>query len=389
VKSRCPACDQSEEFFCLYSATQIPTQSCLLVASQREAQSTPRADLCLVSCSHCGFIFNQLFDTATTHYRPGYEDQQRFSSTFNQFSAQLVKQLGNTYSLSDKTIVEVGCGKGDFLVELCTAVGAAGVGIDPAWQEDRTAVETGHNVRFVRDSLKRENIPANPALILCRHTLEHIEYPLAFMRTVRECIKDNTPVFLEVPDATRILESGSFEDIYYEHCNYFTAAALERLLENSGFTVRESYRVYDDQYLCIEAIARPENTARPAENAALTANEQDSIARFKPAVSTNIQHWSANLATWSERQESVAIWGSGSKCVAFLSALPIAQVHAIVDINPYRSGLFAPGTSLPISTPDALTTLRPDRIVLMNALYRQEVAQMLLDLGVATHISVL
>ena len=343
-----------------------------------------------MACPRCGFIFNRLFNASQTHYRPGYEDQQRFSASFNQFSADLVHRLNKSYRLAGRTVVEVGCGKGDFLVDLCTATGARGVGIDPAWQEGRTTGGVAGHARFIRDTLKPEHIPADIALLLCRHTLEHIARPLAFMRTVRDSVNEGTPVFIEVPDADRILAVGAFEDIYYEHCNYFTGPALQRLVERSGFAVRACYRVYDDQYLCLEAVAAAAVPGNPAQDSVTpTRQEQDAIARFHHTVTANLRQWQDKLAAWSRQGQAIAIWGSGSKCVAFLSALPDIRVQAIVDINPYRSGRYAPGMPLPIARPDSLRQLRPDRVILMNARYRREVGLMLRDMGLPTRLSVL
>ncbi len=60
-------------------------------------------------------------------------------------------------------------------------------------------------------------------------------------------------LLFELPDTTRILDECAFWDIYYEHCSYFTAGSLARLFRQAGFAVDDLYRVYDDQYLVIEA----------------------------------------------------------------------------------------------------------------------------------------
>ena len=58
-------------------------------------------------------------------------------------------------------------------------------------------------------------------------TLEHIPATGDFVRMVRRAIGDavrNRPVFFQIPEATRILRDCAFEDIYYEHCSYFSPA---------------------------------------------------------------------------------------------------------------------------------------------------------------------
>jgi hypothetical protein len=76
-----------------------------------------------------------------------------------------------------------------------------------------------------------------------------------FLGLVRESIGDRPEAVLlfELPDMGRILEERAFWDIYYEHCSYFTAGSLARAFGKAGFDVLDVYKVYDGQYLLIEA----------------------------------------------------------------------------------------------------------------------------------------
>lgn len=386
----CPGCEVSNPYRVFYFQEQIPTQSCLLARSAAEALAHQRGDLQLVFCENCGLVFNSEFAQSHTHYRPGYEDQQRFSPTFNAFSAELVTQLRKRYSLSGGLIVEVGCGKGDFLEELCSASNAKGLGIDPAWQAARTRAGAHSAVSFIGERFKPEQIAA-PAthealrLLCCRHTLEHIAEPLEFMRTIRAGMPDGSPLFLEVPSGTRILQNAAFEDVYYEHCNYFTEESLTRLLLRSGFSIERVYDVYESQYLCAEATAAKEDDTRIPDTP--NAVEAARIQRFSSELAIKSARWRDLFLHWKNSNADVVIWGSGSKCVAFLESLDDAScVTRIVDINPYRAGLYAPGSRWPIEKPEVLRANPPDTVVLMNSAYKVEVAAMLRDLGIQSEL---
>jgi hypothetical protein len=96
-------------------------------------------------------------------------------------------------------------------------------------------------------------------------------------------------------------------------------------------------------------------------------------------MDAKIQAWRSFL----ERQsEALAIWGSGSKCVAFLRTLNTTKgVDAIIDINPHRKNRFAPASSQPINTPDRLIDVKPAKVILMNAIYEREIAADLAQMG--------
>ena len=45
-----------------------------------------------------------------------------------------------------------------------------------------------------------------------------------------------------------------------------------------------------------------------------------------------------------------------------------------------------PGTGLPIVAPERLTALKPDRVLVMNPIYRSEIAAMIAGLGLSPEI---
>ena len=83
-----------------------------------------------------------------------------------------------------------------------------------------------------------------------------------------------------------------------------------------------------------------------------------------------------------EREQQAVIWGSGSKGVAFLTTLQIKDdISYAVDINPRRRGTFMAGTGHEIVAPDFLRELRPDLVIVMNPVYRQEIQRDLSRMG--------
>jgi hypothetical protein len=243
-------------------------------------------------------------------------------------------------------------------------------------------------VQFIADYYgeKYANIPCD--VICCRHTLEHIRQTGEFLRTVRRTVGDRPDVlvFFEVPDVRRVLREQAFWDIYYEHCSYFSLGSLARLFRASGFDVVELSADFDDQYLLLAA--RPAGQASepslPEEDdlAALA----DEVSCFRRNVGQQIKRWRRCLET-GERAGRVAIWGSGSKCVAFLSTIGLQNpVDAIVDINPHRHGRFLAGLGYEVRSPQALREVRPDLVVVMNPIYRQEIAEQLREMAVEAEV---
>jgi SAM-dependent methyltransferase len=368
-----------------YEAKDIPIHSCLLLSSRDEALKFPRRDIALAVCSSCGFIANVTFDPQLMRYSPGYEEQQSFSPRFNAFARELATHLVNRYDIRNKDIVEIGCGKGDFLVLLCEIGHNRGLGIDPSYAPGRMQSSATGQVSFIQDFYSEHYAHCRADLVCCRHTLEHIHATRDFVRTVRRTVGDrlDTVIFFEVPDVSRILREAAFWDIYYEHCSYFSLGSLARLFQSCGFRVLDLVRAFDDQYLLVEA--RPANG--PA-GACLAAAED--LEQFERDVAYFAQNYRIKLDEWGHRFDLIrskglraAIWGSSSKCVAFLSTLGIQDEIelVVVDINPYRHGKYLPGIGKQILPPGVLRELRPDTVIAMNPIYCDEIRQDLDRMG--------
>ena len=81
----------------------------------------------------------------------------------------------------------------------------------------------------------------------------------------------------------------------------------------------------------------------------------------------------------SVKQEGASRWGSGSKCVGFMTTLNVLdEIEFVVDINPLRHGKFIPGVGKQILSPEVLRNFKPDVVIIMNPVYLIEIKN---DLG--------
>lgn len=385
----CPGCG-SKKVTPFYEAKNVPVQSCLLLSDQQEALRFPCGKISLALCENCGFIYNAAFDPQLVDYTRDYEEQQSFSPRFNRFAEELAHDLISRYGLRDRTITEIGCGKGDFLLLLCSLGNNHGVGIDPSYVPGRHAAPLADQVTFVRDFYSEKYGDRGEDFVCCRHTLEHIPDTASFLRMVRRSMghQSDAVVFFEVPDVGRVLQEGAFWDVYYEHCSYFTPESLRRLFQDCGFAVVNLYKGFDDQYLMIEARPANGNTGNRVSRRFETMDEiKNSVAYFGSHCTTEITAWKNTLAQLRKEGRRVAIWGSGSKCVGFLSALGSGhEIECVVDINPHRHGKYLAGSGIQIVSPDFLRQYKPDTVVMMNPIYREEIRTHLNQMGLNPHL---
>jgi SAM-dependent methyltransferase len=348
------------------------------MSSEREALDYPRGDIALEFCSECGFISNSAYDSKLTEYSGRYEETQGFSPTFTSFQEDLARRLVERYALYGKKIIEIGCGKGEFLTLLCDLGQNDGVGFDPAYLSDRTKNKSTDRIEFIKDFYTEKYAHHAGDFICCKMTLEHIPNPFDFVSTIRNSLGSrlNTIVFFQVPDVTRIVKNCAFEDIYYEHCSYFSPGSLARLFRTCGFDVLNLETCYEGQYTLIEAKANGKgNGVKPK----LENDLEDLkcyVEGFQDKFKGVLETWTVRLKEIEEARQRVVLWGSGSKAVSFLTMLQIKDsINYVVDINPHKHGFYMPGTNQRIVPPEYLKKYMPDVVIIMNPIYLREIQE--------------
>jgi hypothetical protein len=370
----------------IYEVSQVPVHSVLNMKTREMAISYPKGDIQLGFCEACGFVSNLAFDPSVHEYSSDYEETQGFSGTFNDFHHRLATRLIERHQLHDKDIIEIGCGKGEFLTLLCELGPNRGVGFDPAYVPERHPHQADTRIRFVKDFFSATYTSACQAdFVCCKMTLEHIHPVADFVGQVRSAIGDrfDTIVFFQIPNVSYILRETAFWDIYYEHCSYFSLGSLARLFRRCGFDVLDLSTDYDDQYLMIEA--RPNNgkPSTPLSQEEDVAELARNASYFADNCRRKLDMWKQTLSDMRQQGKRVVLWGGGSKGVSFLTALGIRdEVGYVVDINPYKQGMYMAGTGHEIVSPTFLKTYQPDLVIVMNPIYQNEIRQDLDRMGI-------
>jgi hypothetical protein len=266
-----------------------------------------------------------------------------------------------------------------------------GIGIDPGVHVERVHGPAAERMQFIQDFYSEKYSDHKVDFLACKMTLEHIHNPGQFMRTVRRGLGDQTDavVFFQIPEALRVFRDCAFEDIYHEHCAYFSPGSLGRLFRRSGFDVLDIQIEYAGQYLTIEA--------RPARGDATRARQlplENDLQEMRRLVASFPARFEEKTLAWRRKLEDaqaagkkVALWGSGSKAVSFLTTLRLDKhVGYVTDINPFRHNHFMPGTGQRIVPPAELAQIKPDLVIVMNPIYVDEIGKSLADIGIRPEI---
>jgi len=380
----CLVC-QSTDILVFAEISQLPVHCNLLWKTREEAVISPREDIRLGFCKTCGHIFNVSFDHGHMKYSQAYENSLHSSPRFQAYANSLAARLIGRYDLRGKDIIEIGCGKGEFLSLLCDMGGNRGLGFDPSYDDTRQGVGATGKVTVIRDFYSEKYAEQAADLICCRHVLEHIQYPRDFLLQLHRVVgeRQGTIVFFEVPNVLYTVRDLGIWDIIYEHCSYFSVSSLVRLFIETGFMVHDVYTEFGKQFLSLEA-SRAHYGKVNHWKVGTEVNELAALIRdFAEDYCGKVDLWKEKLNRLAEQGRGIVLWGAGSKGVTFLNAVDSAdQIKSVVDINPRKKGMYVAGSGQRIISPDSLKKIRPDIVLIMNPNYRNEIQEIISQLGI-------
>ena len=373
VPAACPSCGADGSSSSTSSAASRCTAACCST-TREEALGFPRGDLELALLPRLRLHHqHRLRPGRCRATRSSYEETQGFSPRFRDVRrASWPQRWVERYDLRGKDVLEIGCGKGEFLLVLCELGGEPRHRHRPGLRPERARRRGRERIEFIARLLRRAATRTSTAdVVVCRHTLEHIRrWRLHAARSARSIGDRATPSSCSsCRTSLRVLREVAFWDIYYEHCSYFTPGSLARLFRARLRGARPRARLR-------RPVHPDRGAARRARGARPSSRSRRGRRRRGRTLSAELH--AETLRRWREapRARGRARRALGRRLEG--GRLPHdARREAsscVVDINPYKQGVPA-GTGAQVVAPEALREYRPDLVVAMNPVYLDEIGR--------------
>jgi hypothetical protein len=204
---------------------------------------------------------------------------------------------------------------------------------------------------------------------------------------MRSVVADDGLVSLEFPHLLRLIEGRQYDTIYHEHYSYFTLLTAAAVLAAAGLQVVDVVELASHGG-SLRVLAQPvEHAGAPSARVAhvLAEEEQaglhhlDGYRGFAAEVRKVKTDFLAFLLEAAAQGKTVAAYGAPGKGNTLLNHCGVRPdlLPYAVDRNPYKHGLYLPGSHIPVHDPAVLDQRRPDYVVILPWNLRKEISTQL------------
>jgi len=357
-------------------------------------QMEPFYPLHVLACERCYLVQLEEFVSPEEIFGE-YAYFSAYSTSWVEHARRYVELVRERLDLGpDDLVVEVASNDG-YLLQHFVGSGIPILGIDPAANVASAAEERGVPtlVAFFGRETARQLAAENrrASLIVGNNVLAQVADLNDFVAGTQILLREEGTATFEFPHLLRLLEGIQYDTIYHEHFSYFSLAAVAEVFrahELEVYDVEElpthggSLRVYTQRAggPHEETSAVSELLAREIEEG-LRSGER--YARFAEDVKESKRALLDLLIRLRREGKQVVGYGAPGKGNTLLNYCGIRTdlLDYTVDRNPYKQGLYTPGTHIPIHPPEQIAETRPDYVLVLPWNLAQEISLELAYIG--------
>lgn len=361
----CIACKKELPEQPLFVLKQAPA-SAQDIPDAEEVESDEGIDLELCQCPHCGLV---QFDCVPVSYYRDVIRASGFGATLVELRRSQYRHMIETYHLEGKKFLEVGCGRGEFLLPL-KEFPVEVYGVEHSQELVDIAVSQGLSV-WNDFPETEDHVFANGPFdtFLSFNFLEHQPNPDVMLKAIWKNLSENGMGLVTVPALEYILEHGSYYELIRDHIAYYSFDTLRGLLNRCGFAVLEEEMINRDT---ISMIVKKVPMDMETEE---TNTEPIDVTPMLESYDILKEELSELLEECYKGDKSLAIWGASHQGFTLAATQDLGDaVSYIIDSAPFKQGKFAPASHLPIVAPEHFFEEPVDVILIVAPGYSREIA---------------
>ncbi|CAM5767028.1 SAM-dependent methyltransferase [Labrys miyagiensis] len=288
----------------------------------------------------------------------------------------------------DSLVVEVASNDG-YLLQHFKAAGVPVLGVEPAANVAETARAKGIDTEVAffgvetASGLVAQGRRAD--LMAANNVLAHVPDIRDFVGGFATLLKPEGVVTFEFPHVLNLIEKVQFDTIYHEHFSYLSLVTVEKVFEAVGLKAIDveelpthggSLRLFASPVASSHRPSSRLNVLRAKEHAA-GLDTLSGYEGFAAKVAEVKRGFLDFLARAKSQNKKIAAYGAAAKGNTFLNfcgATP-ADIVAVFDRSLAKQGRLLPGSQIPILSPDKISEIAPDYLVILPWNIAEEVME--------------
>jgi methylation protein EvaC len=200
-------------------------------------------------------------------------------------------------------------------------------------------------------------------LIYSANCICHIQDLDDCFKAVANLLSDEGVFVFEDPSLLRMLERGSYDQIYDEHAHVFSVTALDNILKKNGLTIFDvdnlkvhggSNRIYASK--SSDVVVKDSVTRNLIEEKQFGVDKFETYQIFAERIEKSKKDLVNLLTKLKDEGKKVVSIGATSKSTTVFNYCGIGSdlIELITDTTPDKQGTLAPGSLIPVVDRDSV-----------------------------------
>lgn len=356
---------------------ELPAANGFVADPSEETLTFPLEVVSCTSCSHVQLRYTVSREHLFSEYMYFATDSGSIPDHFFSYGEMLERRYLDHGDLA----VDIGSNDGGLLASLSDDVDC--LGVEPAKNVAQVAEERGVTTitEFFNPATARAiSDEYGPVTVLtANNVVAHIDDLHEFFESVDILLEEDGTLLVEVPYLIDLLSETQISTIYHEHLSYFSIASLSTLVEQYEMTITDIERL-DRHGGSIRVHVQRNTVATPtlyvadllSLEEAMGASDPEILDSFETRAQQKRRGFQNLVSNLHDAGHSIVGYGASAKGNVLLNYCDIGseEIDYIVDSMPAKQGTYAPGTNIPVRSPEAFRSDPPDYALLLAWNYR-------------------
>lgn len=212
---QCPVCDAASILSCELTPEQI-RRTLQHYFGQRLPDNVAVETYSMRRCNSCGLVFADPMKPGDSAFYAWITSQRDYYPKHRWEWDRAKTLIGAHETQSQPSVVDVGCGGGDFMAFLSNAAGVNIVGLDTTTSSVDACRRKGLTAHCADiDQFAAERPSEQFDYCVTFHCIEHVDDPLGFMRGIKRLLAKGGKIVVSAPYSPM-----SFEEMWFDPLNH-------------------------------------------------------------------------------------------------------------------------------------------------------------------------